>query len=282
MPWPEPPAVTLHRWCGPVEWAGSFPRAPVKRSVVVSELASLLPLVGIALLFWFLMIRPAQRRQREVRQMQSSLAVGDEVMLTSGIYGVLQSLDDERVSVQIAPGVVVEVARGAVGAKVPPATDSESTTAGRPTRSPRPRPRPRSAEMARRASPAAHPRRLLPRRRRDVRPGGAGRLLEARARPRPRGRHPHPADRHGRRRDLREPQGGRQHHRPARQRHGCRRGRGDHRGQPVRRRRDPRRSSRSDLVETVERQAQLRFRLVAQNGVGIAQPTAAPTAERIG
>ena len=94
----------------------------------MQELASVLPLVGIALLFWFLMIRPAQRRQREVRQMQSSLAVGDEVMLTSGIYGVLQSLDDERVSVQIAPGVVVEVARGAVGAKVPPATDSLTTT----------------------------------------------------------------------------------------------------------------------------------------------------------
>ena len=95
----------------------------------MQELASVLPLVGIALLFWFLMIRPAQRRQREVRQMQSSLVAGDEVMLTSGIYGVLQSLDDERVTVQIAPGVVVEVVRAAVGAKVPPATDS-STTAG--------------------------------------------------------------------------------------------------------------------------------------------------------
>lgn len=100
----------------------------------MSELASLLPLVGIAALFWFLMIRPAQRRQREVRQMQSSLVVGDEVMLTSGIYGVLQSLDDERVQVQLAPGVVVEVARGAVGSKVPPAepltadnADSEGT-----------------------------------------------------------------------------------------------------------------------------------------------------------
>jgi preprotein translocase subunit YajC len=98
----------------------------VKRSVVVQELASVLPLVGIALLFWFLMIRPAQRRQREVRHMQSSLVAGDEVMLTSGIYGVLQSLDDERVTVQIAPGVVVEVVRAAVGAKVPPPTDTSA------------------------------------------------------------------------------------------------------------------------------------------------------------
>jgi preprotein translocase subunit YajC len=96
----------------------------VKRSVVVSELASLLPLVGIALLFWFLMIRPAQRRQREVRRMQSSLNAGDEVMLTSGIYGVLESLEDERVRVQLAPGVVVEVARGAIGQRVSPTAGS--------------------------------------------------------------------------------------------------------------------------------------------------------------
>ena len=93
----------------------------------MSELASLLPLLAIAVLFWALMIRPAQRRQRELRQMQSSLAVGDEVMLTSGIYGVLRSLDDERISVELAPGVVVEVIRGAVGQKVSPPAESSTS-----------------------------------------------------------------------------------------------------------------------------------------------------------
>ena len=91
----------------------------------MQDLAGLLPLVGIALLFWFLMIRPAQRRQREVRQMQSSLSVGDEVMLTAGIYGVLRSLEDEKVHVELAPGVVIEVARGRVGQRVGPATRDE-------------------------------------------------------------------------------------------------------------------------------------------------------------
>jgi len=92
----------------------------------VSELASLLPLVGIALLFWVLMIRPAQRRQRNLRQMQSSLSVGDEVMLTSGIYGVLRSLGDDRIDVEIAPGTVVAVARGAVGSVLTSGELSES------------------------------------------------------------------------------------------------------------------------------------------------------------
>ena len=109
----------------------------------MSELASLLPLVGIAVLFWLLLIRPAQRRQRDLRTMQSSLEVGDEVMLTSGIFGVLRSLDDDRMSVELAPGVVVEVARGAVGQKVPPVERAaeertedpvdESGTASHPT-----------------------------------------------------------------------------------------------------------------------------------------------------
>jgi preprotein translocase subunit YajC len=95
----------------------------VKRSVVVSELASLLPLVAIAALFWLLLVRPQQRRQRELRQMQTSLAAGDRVMLSSGIYGVLRSLEDESVHVELAPGVVVEVARGAIGQRLaPPAT----------------------------------------------------------------------------------------------------------------------------------------------------------------
>jgi preprotein translocase subunit YajC len=91
----------------------------------VSELAQLLPLVAIAALFYLLLIRPASRRQRDVRQMQSSLSVGDNVMLTSGIYGAVRSLDDDRVRIEIAPGVVVEAARGAVGQRLAPADPAQ-------------------------------------------------------------------------------------------------------------------------------------------------------------
>ena len=45
-----------------------------------------LPLVGIVLLFWLFIIRPQSRRQKELRSMQSSLSVGDDVMLSSGIF----------------------------------------------------------------------------------------------------------------------------------------------------------------------------------------------------
>ena len=95
----------------------------------MSELASLLPLVAIGLLFWLLLIRPQARRQREVRQMQSAIEVGNHVMLTAGIYGVIRSLEDERVHVEIAPGTVVEAARGAVGQRLAP-TESTVTAEG--------------------------------------------------------------------------------------------------------------------------------------------------------
>ena len=84
------------------------------------ELVSLLPLVAIALLFWLLLVRPASRRQKELARMQASLNVGDEVMLTSGIFGTLRDTDDDHVRIEIADGVTVKVARGAVGTVAQP------------------------------------------------------------------------------------------------------------------------------------------------------------------
>ena len=85
----------------------------------MQELVSLLPLVAIALLFWLLIIRPASRRQKDQARMQSSVSLGDEVMLTSGIFGTVTELTDDRLMVDIAPGVTIRVARGAVGSVVP-------------------------------------------------------------------------------------------------------------------------------------------------------------------
>jgi preprotein translocase subunit YajC len=85
----------------------------------VEGIVSLLPLVAIALLFWLLIIRPASKRQKDQARMQSAVSEGEQVMLTSGIYGTVTELNDDRLSVEIAPGVVVRVARGAIGSVVP-------------------------------------------------------------------------------------------------------------------------------------------------------------------
>jgi preprotein translocase subunit YajC len=81
----------------------------------VQDSLPVLTLVGFALLLWLLLIRPQARRQRELRHMQSTLEVGDEVLLTSGVFGTVRDLDEDVAQVEIADGVTVKVARGAVG-----------------------------------------------------------------------------------------------------------------------------------------------------------------------
>ncbi|HEY0888233.1 MAG TPA: preprotein translocase subunit YajC [Nocardioides sp.] len=85
----------------------------------MSDLGAILPLVLIVLVFWFLLIRPQQRRARELQQMQSALKPGDEVMLTSGLFGTIEQITDEYLLVEVATGVTVKVVRGAIGRVVP-------------------------------------------------------------------------------------------------------------------------------------------------------------------
>lgn len=74
----------------------------------------LLPLLAIVVIFWLMVVRPASRRQKEVQRLQSGLAVGQRVMLASGIFGTIVNLTDDRVLLELAPGVQVEAVRGAV------------------------------------------------------------------------------------------------------------------------------------------------------------------------
>jgi preprotein translocase subunit YajC len=80
----------------------------------VKDLAGLLPFVLIALVFYFLIMRPQRRRQQTLAATQSSLVPGAEVMLTSGIFGRVVSLEDETVHLEMSPGTVVKVSRQAV------------------------------------------------------------------------------------------------------------------------------------------------------------------------
>lgn len=84
------------------------------------QIASLLPIVAFALIFWLLLVRPAQRRRKHVATMQSALAVGDRVMMSSGFYGTVRELLDEKVFLEIAEGVVITVARGAISEVINP------------------------------------------------------------------------------------------------------------------------------------------------------------------
>ena len=80
----------------------------------MSALGPIVPFILILAVFWLLILRPQQRRQRELRALQSSLGVGSDVMLTSGIFGTVTSTNDDHVLVEIAPDVTIKVVRGAI------------------------------------------------------------------------------------------------------------------------------------------------------------------------
>jgi preprotein translocase subunit YajC len=70
--------------------------------------------------FYFLLWRPQQRRMAAVRVLQSALDENDEVMTTSGIYGRITRLGENDADLEIAPGTVIRIARGAIAQRIVP------------------------------------------------------------------------------------------------------------------------------------------------------------------
>ena len=84
--------------------------------------ASLLPLILIFVIFYFLLLRPQIKRAKEHKKMVDALARGDEVVTSGGLLGRITRVDDNFVSLELAEGVVVRVQRSAIGSMVPKGT----------------------------------------------------------------------------------------------------------------------------------------------------------------
>jgi preprotein translocase subunit YajC len=78
---------------------------------------TLLLLVGVAVLFYFMLIRPQQKRAKEQQQKMSSLAEGDRVMTISGIVGTIRYLGEKQVILEISPGVEMTVVKAAISSQ---------------------------------------------------------------------------------------------------------------------------------------------------------------------
>jgi len=84
----------------------------------VSAPVQLLVIVVAMLAFWAIVMRPARVQQKRVQQLQSELVVGQEVVLSAGIFGTVRALNDGRVDIEVAPGTVITVARQVVVRRV--------------------------------------------------------------------------------------------------------------------------------------------------------------------
>jgi preprotein translocase subunit YajC len=76
-----------------------------------SPLASLIPVLAIFAIFYFLLIRPQQKKQQEHDTMLKALKKGDRVLTTGGIYGVITQLQGQDVELKIAENLRVTVSR---------------------------------------------------------------------------------------------------------------------------------------------------------------------------
>jgi len=79
-----------------------------------ATLLQFIPYAVILGIFYFLVLLPMNKRQKKVQEFQESLKVGDKIITTSGIYGLVTRVNEKSIQVQIAERVRIEVARAAI------------------------------------------------------------------------------------------------------------------------------------------------------------------------
>ena len=93
-------------------------------------MAQLIIIVAMFALLWLLLIRPQRQRLQEQRRLHEEIEVGDEILTAGGIYGrVLAIGDEDDLTVEIAPGTEIRLARRAIAGIVPPEDEDDDVEA---------------------------------------------------------------------------------------------------------------------------------------------------------
>jgi preprotein translocase subunit YajC len=85
-------------------------------------LLTFLPMVAIFVVFYFLLIRPQQKKQKEAREMLNTLNKGDEVVTAGGIVGRISKLSEQYATIEVAPNTEMVVQRHAISQLLPKGT----------------------------------------------------------------------------------------------------------------------------------------------------------------
>ncbi|PLX67560.1 MAG: preprotein translocase subunit YajC [Denitrovibrio sp.] len=83
-----------------------------------SPLAPFIPLILIFAIFYFLLIRPQQKKQKEHTAMLNAIAAGDEILTTGGMFGKVLKVIDNAYIVEIANGVTIKLVKNGIAQKV--------------------------------------------------------------------------------------------------------------------------------------------------------------------
>ena len=79
-----------------------------------------LPIIGMNLIFWFLIIRPQMKRQKEHQQKIEAIKKGDQVVTAGGLVGKVHKVDDTYAEIDLAQGVRVKAVKNTIGDIIPP------------------------------------------------------------------------------------------------------------------------------------------------------------------
>jgi preprotein translocase subunit YajC len=101
---------------------------PTTQGGPASLVTTLLPFAFMAVIFYFLLIRPQQKRQKEHQRLLSDLKTGDKVVTSSGIHGLIANVKDTTFLVKVADNVKIEVDKNAI-ASVSKSVDQPKATA---------------------------------------------------------------------------------------------------------------------------------------------------------
>lgn len=94
-----------------------------------NSIAGMLPLILIAVVFYLLLIRPQRKRVRQQQELVASITVGDRVVTIGGVHATVISVDEDTIRLEIAPGTVITMSRGAVARKLVDAASPGSSEA---------------------------------------------------------------------------------------------------------------------------------------------------------
>ena len=79
-----------------------------------NPITTFLPLVLIIVVFYFFMIRPQVKRQKDLKNFRDSLAKGDKVITTGGIYGKITAINENIMNVEICKDIIIKIDKSAV------------------------------------------------------------------------------------------------------------------------------------------------------------------------
>ena len=103
---------------------------PILAQQAAGGYSQIIFLLLIVVVFYVMLIRPQQRKAKQHQALVQSVSAGDRIVTIGGIHGTVQSMDDETIRLEVAPGTVITMARAAIARSLVDADTVSPTPAG--------------------------------------------------------------------------------------------------------------------------------------------------------